>query len=158
MLWLVASVCMGLYNHNLPQNQVDGKSVLWGYHTFLKEEVNHHRLIIWKYNLSRTTCDMCDDRFKTLSRGGGGSIGALPFTFDTIHPLDMIFGTYNELPLYFQLSITMWRSTGFHGKYCYDVKSGRHLGSLSFQILFKFELKTENGEKTAFSDWNLQIS
>ena len=94
---------------------------------------------------------MCDDRFKTLSRGGG-SIGALPFTFDTIHPLDMIFGTYNELPLYFQLSITMWRSTGFHGKYCYDVKSGRHLGSLSFQILFKFELKTENGEKTAFSD------
>ena len=29
-------------------------------------------------------------------------------TFDTIHPTDTIFGTYNELSLYFQLSITTW--------------------------------------------------
>ena len=33
--------------------------------------------------------------------GGGGSIGPLPSTFDTIHPIDLIFGTYNELSLYF---------------------------------------------------------
>ena len=38
-------------------------------------------------------------------RGGGGSIGALPSTFNTIHPFDMIFGTYNKLPFYFQLTL-----------------------------------------------------
>ena len=32
---------------------------------------------------------------------GEGSIGPLPSTFDTIHPIDLIFGTYNELSLYF---------------------------------------------------------
>ena len=34
--------------------------------------------------------------------GGGGSIGRLPSTFDTIHLIDLIFGTYNELSLYIQ--------------------------------------------------------
>ena len=34
-------------------------------------------------------------------RKGGGSIGPLPSTFDTIHPIDLIFGTCNELSLYF---------------------------------------------------------
>ena len=32
-----------------------------------------------------------------LGGGGGGSIEPLPFTFETIHPIDLIFGTYNEL-------------------------------------------------------------
>ena len=35
--------------------------------------------------------------------GGGGQLEP-PSTFDTIHPIDMIFGTYNKLHLYFQLS------------------------------------------------------
>ena len=64
-----------------------------------------------------------------------------PSTCDTIHPIDMIFGIYNELPLYFQLSVTGWCLIGFHGNRSNinDVTSGRHLGFLSFQILFKFQ-------------------
>ena len=34
---------------------------------------------------------------------GGGSIGPLTSTFDTIHSIDLIFGTYNERSFYFQL-------------------------------------------------------
>ena len=40
--------------------------------------------------------------YEGIRRGlgeGGGSIGPLPSTFDTIIPIDMIFSTYNELPL-----------------------------------------------------------
>ena len=36
--------------------------------------------------------------------GGGGNNRSLPSTFDTSHLIDLIFGIYNELPLYFQLS------------------------------------------------------
>ena len=37
-------------------------------------------------------------------KGGGGQlIGLLPSAFDTIHSIDLIFGTYNELSLYFRL-------------------------------------------------------
>ena len=91
--------------------------------------------------------------------GGGRSIGTPSrSTFRTSHPID-IFGTYNNLPLYFQLSETTWRLIGFHGNQSYinDVTSGRHLGFLSFKILFKFQLYYQN-DKTAFSDWNLQNS
>ena len=52
----------------------------------------------------------------------------LPSTFKTIHPIDIVFGTYNEIPLCFQLRVTT--------------------RCLNFQILFKFELNTEDGEKT----------
>ena len=47
---------------------------------------------------------------KKLHEGitGGRSIGPLPSSFDTIHPIDLIFGTYNKLSLYFQLIETMW--------------------------------------------------
>ena len=41
-------------------------------------------------------------------RGGGGSIEPPPSNFDGIHPIDMIFGTYKKLSLYFQLSETTW--------------------------------------------------
>ena len=66
-----------------------------------------------------------------------------PFTFDTIHPIDMIIGTYNKILLYFQLSDTIWCLIGFHGNYSYinDVTSGRHLGFKSFQISFKMTRK-----------------
>ena len=46
--------------------------------------------------------------------GGGGSIGP-PSTFDTVHPIDLKFGTHNKLHLYFQLSETTWCLIGFHG-------------------------------------------
>ena len=36
------------------------------------------------------------------------SIGSLPHTFDAIHPIDLTFGTYNELSLYFQLIKATW--------------------------------------------------
>ena len=58
-----------------------------------------------------------------------------------------------KLLLYFQLSVNHVVS-GFNANHSYinNVTSGRHLGSFSFQIIFKFELISENGEKTAFSD------
>ena len=40
---------------------------------------------------------------QTYREGGGVSIRPLLSIFDTIHPIDLIFGTYNELSLYFQL-------------------------------------------------------
>ena len=75
--------------------------------------------------------------------GGGGSIGSPPpSTFDTIHPIDLKFGTHNNLHLYFQLSETTWCHNGFHGNNSQinDVTGGRHLGFSNFQILFKFSL------------------
>ena len=53
--------------------------------------------------------------------GGGGeqgqSIGPLPSTFDTIPLIDLIFGTYNELFLYFQIIETAWSLICFHGNH-----------------------------------------
>ena len=80
---------------------------------------------------------------EVLRRGGGGSIGPHPPpTFDTIHPVDLKFGTYNKLHLYFQLSVTSWCLIGFHGnnRQINDVMGSRHLGFFNFQILFKFSL------------------
>ena len=42
----------------------------------------------------------------TTFQKGGRSIVPIPSTFDTIHPIDMVFGTHNKLPLYFQLRVT----------------------------------------------------
>ena len=60
----------------------------------------------------------------------------LPLTFDTIQPIDIIFGTYYELPLYFQLNVGMWCLTDFYGNHSHmnDVTYGRYPGFLSFQI------------------------
>ena len=65
-----------------------------------------------------------------------------PSTFNTIHPIDLKFGTYNKLHFYFQLSETTWCLIGFHGNNSQtnDVTGGRHLGFSNFQILFKFYL------------------
>ena len=65
-----------------------------------------------------------------------------PSTFDTIHPIDLKFGTYNKLHLCFQLSVTTWCLISFHSNNSQinDVTGGRHLGFLKFQILFKFLL------------------
>ena len=73
-------------------------------------------------------------------RGGGQSDPPPPFTFDTIHPIDMEFGTHKN-HLYFQLSETKWCLIVFHGNdsQINDVTAGRNLGFLKFQILFKFE-------------------
>ena len=67
---------------------------------------------------------------RTLEGGGGMINRTLPSTFDTIHPIDIKFGTYNKLYLYFQLNETTWCLIGFHGKdsQINDVASGRHLG------------------------------
>ena len=35
-------------------------------------------------------------------------------TFDTIHQIDLKFGTYNKLHMYFQLSETAWCLIGLH--------------------------------------------
>ena len=81
-------------------------------------------------------------------------MGPLPSTFDTIHPIDWIFGTYNERSLYFQLIETTWCpwQTQQHN----DVTSGRHLAWIFKFSNFFSNLNTENSEKTIFSDWNLQ--
>ena len=69
-------------------------------------------------------------------------MGPPPSTFDTIYPIDLKFGTYSKLHLYFQLSETTWCLIGFHGnnRQINDVTGGRHLGFSNFQILFKFSL------------------
>ena len=60
----------------------------------------------------------------------------------TIHPIDLKFGTYGKIYLYFQLNETTWCLNGFHGNNSQinDVTGGRHLGFSNFQILFKFSL------------------
>ena len=65
-------------------------------------------------------------------------VNRTPSTFDTINAIDMKFGTYNEHPLHFQLSVVTWCLIGLHGNHSYinDVTSGLRLGFLSFQILF----------------------
>ena len=80
---------------------------------------------------------------RSLEGGGGGcQSGPLPSTFDTIHPNDMKFGTFNKLHLYFQLSETTWCLIGFHGNdsQINDDNDDRHLGFLNSQILFKFSV------------------
>ena len=64
-----------------------------------------------------------------------------PSTFNTKHPIDIIFGTYNKPPLHFQLSIAAL-FIGFHYDEIYinDVRSGRYVRFKSFQILFTFKL------------------
>ena len=74
--------------------------------------------------------------------GGGQSEPPPPSTFNTTHPIDLKFGTFSKLHLYFQLSETTWCLIGFHGNNSQinDVTGGRHLGFSNFQILFKFSL------------------
>ena len=80
---------------------------------------------------------------RSLEGGGGGEFQSdPPSTFDTIYPIDLKFGTYNKLHLYFQLSETPWCLIGFHGNNSQinDVTGGRHLGFSNFQTLFKLSL------------------
>ena len=79
-----------------------------------------------------------------------------PMLTCTFLPVTMIPTILNLV--YFQLMETTWSLIGFHGNHNHinDVTSGRHLGFSSFQIFFIFELNIANGEKTTFSDWNLQ--
>ena len=59
---------------------------------------------------------------------GGWSIGPLPSTFDSIHRIDLILDTYNELSLYFQLIEATWCLIVFHGNHSHinDDTGGRH--------------------------------
>ena len=80
---------------------------------------------------------------KIVTRSLEGGVNRTPLsTFDTIHPLDLKFGTYSNLNLYFQLSETLWCLINFHGNNSQinDVTGGRRLGFSNFQILFKFSL------------------
>ena len=84
-----------------------------------------------------------EEKIVTRSLGGGGGCQSdPPSTFDTIHPIDIKFGTCNKLHLYFQLSEITWYLIGFHGNNSQinNATGGRHLGFLNFQILFKFSL------------------
>ena len=85
-----------------------------------------------------------EEKIVTRSLEGGRSIAPPPppSTFDTIHPIDLKFGTYNKLHLYFQLNETTWCLIGFHGSNSQinDVTDGRRLEFSNFQILFKFSL------------------
>ena len=79
---------------------------------------------------------------RSLEEGGGVNRTPPSSTFDTIHPIDLKFGTYSKLHLYFQLSETTWCLIGFYGNNSQinDVTRGRHLGFSNFQVLFKFSL------------------
>ena len=78
----------------------------------------------------------------TRNLEGGGGQSDHPSTFDTIHLIDLKFGTYSKLYLYFQLNETTWCLIGFHDNNIQinDVTGDRHLGFLNFQILFKLSL------------------
>ena len=69
---------------------------------------------------------------------GGGGVNWTPprSTFDTIHPIDMKFGTYNKLHLYFQLSETTWCLIGLYdnNSQINDATGDCTLGFLNFQI------------------------
>ena len=72
-----------------------------------------------------------------------------PSTFDTIHLIDMKFGTYNKLHLYFQLSETTWCLIGFHGN-----NSHRRPPSWIFKFSDFVQIVTfvlHNDKKAAFS-------
>ena len=79
---------------------------------------------------------------RSLEGGEGQSDPPPSSTFDTIHSIELKFGTYSKLHLYFQLSEITWCLIGFHGNISQinDVTGGRHLGFSNFQILFKFSL------------------
>ena len=81
--------------------------------------------------------DYTNLRKGTRRHGGGMSIGHLPSTFDTILAIDLIFGTCNELSLYFRLIKTKWYLIGFYGNHnnINDVTSATTI--LDFQI-FRF--------------------
>ena len=84
-----------------------------------------------------------EEKIVTQGLRGWGSIGSpTPSTFDTIHPIDLKFGTFNKLHLYFELSEITWCLISFHSNnsQIIDVTGDRHLGFLNFQILFKFSL------------------
>ena len=58
-------------------------------------------------------------------------------TFATIHSIDMKFGAYAKLHLYFQLSETTSCLIGLYGNdsQINDVTGGRHLGFLNFEFI-----------------------
>ena len=95
-------------------------------------------------NSNRFNPRSLEEKIVTRSLEGGGSQSdpPPPSTFGTIHPIDLKFGTYNTLHLYFQLSEIRCCLIGFHGNNSQinDVTSGRHLGFSNFQILIKFSL------------------
>ena len=76
-------------------------------------------------------------------------MGPLPSTFDTIHPIEEIFGTYNERSLYFQLIEITCCLIGFHGNRS-NIMTPPAAAILDFQIFKVFSnsnLNTENSEK-----------
>ena len=68
--------------------------------------------------------------------GGGVNRSPPPSTFNTIHLIDLKFGTYNKLHLYFQLSETTWCLISFHGNNSQknDITGGCHLGFSNFHF------------------------
>ena len=77
----------------------------------------------------------------TKAWGGGWSIGTLTSTFDTIHPIDQIFGTFNESSLYFQLIETTCCLIGFHGNHSNITTS---LAAISDRTLSNFHIEGSN--------------
>ena len=68
--------------------------------------------------------------------GEGGSVGPLYSALDTIHPIDLIFDTYNELSLHFYLNKATWCLIGLYDNYDHmnNVTCSRDLGFSNFQI------------------------
>ena len=89
-----------------------------------------------------TTLTLESISLKKLHEGirRGGSIGPLPSTFDTIHPIDLIFGTCNEF-FYFQLIDFTWcRLIGFHGNHSH-INDVTVAAILDFQIFRFFHIQ-----------------
>ena len=123
---------------NLKKLMTSINRYVWTFHPVRATSLN---VVIWRALFNPRSLE---EKIVTRSlEGGGGSIGPSPLsTFDTIHPIDLKFGTGNKLHLYFQLSETTRYLIGFRGNNSQinDVTGGRHLEILNFQILFKFSL------------------
>ena len=111
---------------------MEGRSIIFRERRLFKRGANSN-----KYGVLYINPRSLLEKIVTRSLEGG-----TPSTFDTIYPIELKFGTYNKLHLYFQLSETTWYLIGFHGNNSQinDVTGGRHLGFSNFQILFKFSL------------------
>ena len=86
------------------------------------------------YSLSFNPRSLLEKIVTRSLEGGQSDPTPPPSTFDIIHPIDLKFGSYDKLHLYFQLSKTTWCLIGFHGNNSQinDVTGGRHLGFSNF--------------------------
>ena len=106
---------------------------------FVRDFAQNVKIIIDKIFINPRSLE---EKIVTRSLGGRGVNRTPPpppppSTFDTIHPIDLKFGTCNKLHLYFQLSEFTWCLIGFHG----NNRTSQEAAILEFLVYSKFLAK-----------------